>query len=355
VIGAGRIAQEHLAFFTGTARAQLVGVCDLDPLLASRAARVAGGVDCATDHRAMLHELHPDVVHITTPVDSHMTLLDDALESGVKLVIVEKPAGASLEQAHAMVAAAERSASALSEDHNYRFNPPVSELLRVVEGGMLGRTREVQVRMAMPLASTRYSQPLDAALVQRRPGGVLSEFLPHLSYLALLFAPGAKLGDVRFEKRDPSTPLDPDGLWALLESPGDSDSSGEGNGGEGGVRVELSFASGVAPATTSILIRGELGWAEADLQNPYVRVSTPRNVGNALSPLADQLVSGLTFLRAGARGLLAKLEGSPIYSGIPRFLDATYRAYATGDSLPVTHRDVLEAARVSDELTARLP
>jgi predicted dehydrogenase len=343
VIGAGRIAQEHLAFLAATTQVELLGVCDLDPLLAARAARHAGGVEQATEHRAMLERLQPDVVHITTPVDSHMALLGDAIDRGVKLAIVEKPAGASLAQTQAMLARAEESGTLLSEDHNYRFNPPVEELQRVVRDGRLGRTREVQVRMAMPLGATRYSQPLDAALVQRRPGGVLSEFLPHLSYLALLFAPGAKLSDVRFDKRDPATPLDPDGLWALLESPGSE-----------GVRVELSFASDVAPATTTIVVRGELGWAEVDLQNPLVRVSAPRNVGNALSPLADQMVSGLTFLAAGARGLLAKLEGSPIYSGIPRFLAATYRAYAAGESLPVAHRDVLEAARVSDELTGRL-
>ncbi|GIM94697.1 Gfo/Idh/MocA family protein [Paractinoplanes toevensis] len=95
VIGCGTVSVVHLAAIE-TIGAELVGVCDIDP------ARAPGGY---RDHRAMLDELRPDVVHICTPHDQHVPVAIDALERGAH-VLLEKPVAHTVEEAERLVAAA---------------------------------------------------------------------------------------------------------------------------------------------------------------------------------------------------------------------------------------------------------
>ena len=68
-------------------------------------ADLVGVSDSATDHRVVLDELRPDVVHICTPHDRHVPIAVDALERGVH-VLLEKPVAHTVEEAERLVAAA---------------------------------------------------------------------------------------------------------------------------------------------------------------------------------------------------------------------------------------------------------
>ena len=91
IIGAGHIARQHLACLRELPRVQIAGVCDLSRAMAESAADRYGVTKWYTDHRRMLDEARPDVVHVTTPPPSHFPLSMDALNAGAH-VIVEKPA-----------------------------------------------------------------------------------------------------------------------------------------------------------------------------------------------------------------------------------------------------------------------
>ena len=95
MIGCGDVSVVHLAAVAKLG-ADLVGVCDPDP------ARAPGGY---RDHRALLDELRPDVVHVCTPHDQHVPVAIDALERGAH-VLLEKPVAHTLADADRLVAAA---------------------------------------------------------------------------------------------------------------------------------------------------------------------------------------------------------------------------------------------------------
>ena len=97
LIGTGQIAQQHLACLRSLPGVTLAGVCDLSRALAESAAERYGIAAWFTDHRAMLEEVRPDVVHITTPPSSHFSLAMDALAAGAH-VIVEKPLATAHDQ-----------------------------------------------------------------------------------------------------------------------------------------------------------------------------------------------------------------------------------------------------------------
>src|SRR6476620_10067799 len=91
IIGTGAIAKQHLACLRELKTVQVTAVCDLSPSMAQSAASRFNVPRWFTDHRQMLSEARPDVVHVTTPPTSHYRLAKDALAAGAH-VLVEKPA-----------------------------------------------------------------------------------------------------------------------------------------------------------------------------------------------------------------------------------------------------------------------
>src|SRR5947208_1057219 len=97
LVGAGRIAREHLACLERLETVELAAVCDRSAVAAEAAAARFGASRWFTDHRTMLDEIEPDVVHVTTPLGTHFELAVAALEAGAH-AIVEKPLAGSLEE-----------------------------------------------------------------------------------------------------------------------------------------------------------------------------------------------------------------------------------------------------------------
>lgn len=341
VIGTGRIAEEHLTALSRREDVELVGVCDLDPYLARRAARLYRAT-AYTDAATMLDDVHPQAVHVTTPPHSHVPLARQAVDAGCELVVLEKPAALSAPELTGLLDAARAAGAAVVEDHNYRFNAPVQRLGALVAGGALGDVRSVDVRMAIPLGSTRYEQDVDRRAAERMPAGVLHEFLPHLCYLAGWLLPA--FGDVRAEwgKRDAGTVVTPDHLAVSAT-------------GAAGARATLLFESGVAPATTTVTVRGTEGWAEADLQLASLRTSLPRGFGDQLDPIVDLARGGLALLASSRTSFLAKLRGSPIYEGIGVFVDRVHDAHRRGGPMPVTGAEMTAAAALADAIVEQRP
>src|SRR5205085_11524025 len=90
VIGAGQISKQHLGALAKCEGVEVVGVCDLSPVMAEVAAERFGIAAWFTDYRRMLDEKRPDVVHVVTPPSTHFKIASDCLGRGAH-VVVEKP------------------------------------------------------------------------------------------------------------------------------------------------------------------------------------------------------------------------------------------------------------------------
>lgn len=137
VIGCGDISALHLDAIQTMPDAVLVAVCDTD-----EARRVAASdrwnVPAFADHRQLIAEVSPDVVHVCTPHSTHSQIVIDALDSGVN-VIVEKPVAHDPVEAAAVVAAAERSTADIAVCFQNRYNAPVRAAHELLSSGRLGR------------------------------------------------------------------------------------------------------------------------------------------------------------------------------------------------------------------------
>jgi predicted dehydrogenase len=136
VIGCGDISALHLAAIAGQNNATLVAVCDVDQGRLT-AAMDAHGVPGFGDHRQLLDEVRPDVVHICTPHNTHAALAIDALDCGVS-VVLEKPVAHTRDEATRLVEAAERSDASIGVCFQNRYNAPVQAAAEILAGGAAG-------------------------------------------------------------------------------------------------------------------------------------------------------------------------------------------------------------------------
>src|ERR1700678_407540 len=90
IIGCGKIADAHAVQLQRIKGCKIVGVCDREPLMAWQLYERFPIDAYFSDVAKMLSEARPDVVHITTPPQSHFGLAKACLESGCH-VYVEKP------------------------------------------------------------------------------------------------------------------------------------------------------------------------------------------------------------------------------------------------------------------------
>lgn len=173
LVGLGDVGARHLAIAQGLSRATVVAVCDLDESRL-RWAVDSFGVSSFRDYRQLLDEADIDAIFVLTPPSSHRQMVADALSAG-KHVFCEKPLAQSLEDAAAIVSAAEASDRVTMVAFQERFNPVFRQMREIVRKGDLGPLEFISI-------SGRVSRkkPLRPWMFDRlQGGGVLLESAVH--------------------------------------------------------------------------------------------------------------------------------------------------------------------------------
>jgi predicted dehydrogenase len=316
LIGAGQISRQHLACLKALPGVELAAICDLSPATVEAAAERYGIRAWFTDHRAMLDEARPDVVHVTTPTTSHFRLAMDAFDAGAH-VIMERPATLTFEELETLAKRAQQSGRHLVEDHNYVFNPAPQEILRRIESGKFGAVTHVTVLICLDiLGPSGFADPNSPHPALALAGGAIADFLPDLASLAHLFVGPHRTAQTIWTKRKPSI-LPFDEFRALVDA-------------ERGT-ADLGFSSSAQPDAFWLRVYGERMQASANLFETRLIFDGPRDF-------------------AAKAPLLRKFKGAGAYEGLWELLDRTYRALADGSALPITASHVIEVNRMVQAL-----
>ncbi|HEY1907554.1 MAG TPA: Gfo/Idh/MocA family oxidoreductase [Myxococcaceae bacterium] len=336
VIGAGQIARQHLTCLGTLPGVEVVAVCDLSPSVAECAAERHHVPRWFTDHRTMLAEARPDVVHVTTPPGSHFRIAQAALEAGAH-VIVEKPATPTLAELEALAHKAEEHGLLLVEDYNYLFNQAPLEILRRVESGALGTVVHVEVTICLSiLGPDGFADPNAPHPALALRGGALADFLPHLASLAHLFVGPHQSARTAWVKRS-QTVLPYDEFRAVVEA-------------ERGT-ASLAFSASAQPDAFWLRVYGTRTQASANLFETRLTFDGLRPGPKPLRPFLNGLAEAKAIRRSAIGTLLRKFTGGPgSYEGLFELLGRTYRALQHGGAPPVTLRQVLEVNRMEEAL-----
>jgi predicted dehydrogenase len=127
-------------------RARMVAICGRSESKVAAAATRLGWEGHSTDWRELIRRDDIDVIDICTPGDSHAEIALAALAAG-KHVLCEKPLANTVDEARAMVAAADQARAAGVRamcGFNYRRVPAVTLMRQLVADGRLGTIRHVR-------------------------------------------------------------------------------------------------------------------------------------------------------------------------------------------------------------------
>ena len=187
LIGAGMMGREHLRNLQLIPGSLVTALSD--PNEASRtesASAVGNGVAVFSDHRALLESGLVDALVVASPNDTHRTILDDVFSGPKALpILVEKPVCTTMDDCGGLAAAAAAYKAPVWVAMEYRYMPPVAELVARVRAGEAGRLRMLAVR------EHRYPflHKVDAwNRFARRSGGTLVEKCCHFFDLMRLIA-----------------------------------------------------------------------------------------------------------------------------------------------------------------------
>lgn len=137
IIGCGKIADSHAAQIQRIPNCEIVGVCDREPLMAQQLTERFRVRRAYHDLEHLFDDARPDVLHITTPPDSHFRLARLALERGCH-VYVEKPFTLDADEAAELIRLAQDRGCKLAAGHDDQFRPAARRMRRMIAKGYLG-------------------------------------------------------------------------------------------------------------------------------------------------------------------------------------------------------------------------
>jgi predicted dehydrogenase len=182
IIGCGKIADAHAAQIRRIQGCEIVGVCDREPLMARQLYDRFPVRNHYTDVATMLAESRPDVVHITTPPESHYPLAKLCLEQGSH-VYVEKPFTLYPEEAQRLITLAQEHELKLTVGHDDQFSHVARRMRALVQTGYLGSGPvHLESYYCYEMGQSAYSSALlsdKQHWVRRLPGKLLQNIISH--------------------------------------------------------------------------------------------------------------------------------------------------------------------------------
>jgi len=146
IVGTGNISHAHVqGYLQFPERCKIVALVDIVPEKA-QAMKEQYGLDAQVydAHEKILPLTDIDLVDVCTPPYVHASISINCLKSG-KNVVCEKPMAASLEECDAMLRARDESGKKLSIIAQNRFRQPIADLKALLDSGLAGPVRSVQV------------------------------------------------------------------------------------------------------------------------------------------------------------------------------------------------------------------
>jgi len=182
IVGCGKIADAHATQIQFLGDCELVGACDLELLMAKQLQERFAIKYACTDIVDLIKQTQPDVVHITTPPESHFDLARICIQNGCH-VYVEKPFTVDTEEADEIIELATRSGVKLTAGHNYQFTHAARRMRSLIHDGYLGSEPvHMESYYCYDLGDPSYAKALlgdSRHWVRRLPGKLLHNIISH--------------------------------------------------------------------------------------------------------------------------------------------------------------------------------
>lgn len=307
------------ARYAARAGARVVAVADPRPGAAPGLQREFPAARAVADLRECLDGA--DVVHVCTPPETHVELIEAALGAD-RHVLVEKPLATSAADARRLVDLARARGLLLSPVHQLPFQRGVRRIVR--ERARLGEL----VRLAYVTCSAGGD-----GLAPEGRRALLLEILPHpLSLFRALLGTG------------PAPQA-----WTQLDFTCDELAL---SASDGRTRLDLAISLRARPRRNELTVTGSAASAHADLFHGFATFES--GAASRADKLTAPFRQGAARLAAAAANLAWRgLRREPAYPGLPELIAAFYAAVRAGGPPPVTPEETIETAALIEHVAGR--
>ena len=182
IIGCGKIADEHAGHIRFIQDSKLISVCDNDDIMAQQLYDRFGAEKYYTNVDNFLKSSDLDVVHITTPPQSHYELGKICLDHGCN-IYVEKPFTVNAQEAGELIKLATSKNLKLTVGHNAQYTHASIAMRKLVENGFLGgRPNHMESYFGYNLGEPGYAKALlgdKSHWVRNLPGKLMHNIISH--------------------------------------------------------------------------------------------------------------------------------------------------------------------------------
>src|ERR1035438_6205481 len=182
IVGCGKIADSHAAQIQRIGGCEIVGVCDKEPLMARQLYDRYPIKQHFGDLNELLEKSRPDVIHITTPPQSHFEIARLCLEGGCH-VYVEKPFTLYEDEARRLIDLANEKGLKITAGHDHQFSHAARRMRALVQDGYLGGSPvHMESYYCYEMGASDYAGALlgdKNHWVRRLPGKLLHNVISH--------------------------------------------------------------------------------------------------------------------------------------------------------------------------------
>jgi predicted dehydrogenase len=350
IIGCGKIADSHASQILRIPGAEIVSVCDREPLMTRQLMDRFPVRSGFADVEELLRESQPDVVHVTTPPQSHFAIAKTCLDSGCH-VYVEKPFALDESEAQQLIDCANENGLRITAGHDDQFTHVARRMRQAVQSGYLGAGPvHMESYYCYDLGATAYARAVlgdKEHWVRRLPGGLLHNIISHGIARIAEFLSGEELEVAAYGFTSPA-----------LKKLGETEIIDE-------LRVILSeqervtayftFSSQMRPALHEFRVYGTKNGLLLDHdQETLIRLR-----GKRLPSYAEKFIPPIGIARQQFGNVLTNLRtflrsDFHMKSGMKYLIESFYRCISESGPDPIPHREILLTTRIMDQIFAQL-
>ena len=350
IVGCGKIADAHASQIRRIDGCEIVGVCDREPLMAKQMYERFPVKRCFTEVGDLISQARPDVVHITTPPESHFDLARLCLDGGCN-VYVEKPFTLYADQAEELIRLASAKGLKLTVGHNDQFSHAARRLRSLVQEGYLGeRVIHMESHYGYDLGDPSYAKALlgdKHHWVRRLPGKLLQNVISHGVAKIAEFLKGDR--PQVFALGFPS---------ALVKSIGENEIADELRvviADQDGTTAYFTFSSQVRPSIHEFRMYGSKNGLMLDQDHEIVlqlRGQKYKSYAERFIPPVGMAKQHLDNLRRNIK-LFLNMDFH-MDSGMKYLIESFYRSVRENTPLPISYREILLTATIMDSIFEQL-
>lgn len=350
IIGCGMVADQHLSQIGRVSGSRIVAVCDREPLMARQLADRFKVASFFADAKEMIESAKPNVVHITTPAQSHFALGKMCLEAGCH-IYMEKPFTITAAEAEEIITIAESKGLKVTAGHNLQFNPEAIRMREMVKAGFLGGP---PIHMECMQSFTHSEPTYGAAVLGDRshwvrslPGSLLQNLISHGLAKIAEFLPNSR---PRVVARVFSSPY--------LRSLGQDDLVDEVRAViyDRDVTANFTFSTQLATACNQLRLYGRKASLIADSTNRMLIPIQQTGYKSYLRYFLTPFVYAKAYRRNSWRNIKQFLMSDFHEDYSMRLLVKSFYLSIQGKaSVPLPYNQILATARIMDDIFAQIP